>query len=322
MGRLGPARHRRLGSGHRQPARVRPLRHRRHRLGDRAKRCRIADYESFIQTDAAINPGNSGGPLINLAGKVVGINTAIISQTGGYEGIGLAIPSSLAKRVVEGLIKDGKVIRGYLGVIIEPLNAEIARKLKLPDNQGVLVARVQPGSPAAASGLRRGDVIVKLGGRDLSDPAELRILTAGLDVGAQVPLVFVRDGATQTVNVTIAELPEFPEAAYLGFHVREAPLGEGKGVGVEVDDVKPESPAFRAGLRPGMKIVGVGRMPVRSAAEFEAAIRMFRAGTRPAAGRALARGPSCSLPVGARGPMPGPPVESRNDGDDDAPERP
>ncbi len=192
---------------------------------------RIADYESFIQTDAAINPGNSGGPLINLAGKVVGINTAIISQTGGYEGIGLAIPSSLARRVTEGLIKDGKVIRGYLGVIIEPLNAEIARKLKVPDNQGVLVARVQPGSPASASGLRRGDVIVKLGGRDLSDPAELRILTAGLDVGARVPLVFVRDGAKQTVNVTIAELPEFPEAAYLGFHVREAPSARGRASG-------------------------------------------------------------------------------------------
>ena len=103
---------------------------------------RIADYESFIQTDAAINPGNSGGPLINLAGKVVGINTAIISQTGGYEGIGLAIPSSLARRVVEGLIKDGKVIRGYLGVIIEPLNAETAKKLQAarqsrrPDRRG------------------------------------------------------------------------------------------------------------------------------------------------------------------------------------------
>jgi S1-C subfamily serine protease len=169
--------------------------------------------------------------------------------------------------------------------------------------------------------VRRGDVIVKLGGRDLSDPAELRILTAGLDVGAQVPLVFVREGAAQTVNVTIAELPEFPAAAYLGFHVQEAPLGEGKGVAIEVDDVKPESPSFRAGLRPGTKIVGVGRMPVRSAAEFEAAIRMFE----PEGGLPLVvlspEGRPYLLPVGARGPAPGPPTERRND-QDDRPERP
>src|SRR5208337_5449314 len=129
---------------------------------------RIADYESFIQTDAAINPGNSGGPLINLAGKVVGINTAIISRTGGYEGIGLAIPSSLARKVVDGLIKNGKVIRGYLGVVIDPLDAETARKLRLPVNRGVLISRVQPGSPAAASGLKRGDVIVKLANREVA----------------------------------------------------------------------------------------------------------------------------------------------------------
>jgi len=233
---------------------------------------KIADYESFIQTDAAINPGNSGGPLINLAGKVVGINTAIITQTGGYEGIGLSIPSSLAKRVVEGLIKDGKVIRGYLGVLIDPIDAETARRLRLPDNHGVLISRVQPGSPAAASGLKRGDVIVKLANREVSDPAELRILTAGLDVGAQVPLVFYREGAAQTVNVKISELPDSPEAAFLGFHVREVPAGDGK-TAVEIDQVNATSPAFQAGLRPGTRIVGVGRMPVRSLAEFEATIR-------------------------------------------------
>jgi serine protease Do len=273
----------------------------------------IADYESYIQTDAAINPGNSGGPLINLAGKVVGINTLMVSQTGGYQGIGLAIPSTLARRVAEGLIKDGRVIRGYLGVRTEPLDAEAARKLKVPDNQGVFVTRVQPGSPAAASGLRPGDVLVKLGGRDLSDPAELRILTAGLDIGAHVPMVFVRDGATQTVNVTIAERPDFPEAAYLGFHVREAPMGEGKGVGLEVDDVKPASPSFRAGLRPGMKIVGVGMMQVRSAAEFEAAIGRFE----PERGLPLfvlaEDGRPFLMPVGARGPTPIPPAENPND---------
>ncbi|MGA7499250.1 MAG: trypsin-like peptidase domain-containing protein [Isosphaeraceae bacterium] len=233
---------------------------------------KIADYESFIQTDAAINPGNSGGPLINLAGKVVGINTAIISRTGGYEGIGLAIPSSLARKVVDGLIKNGKVIRGYLGVVIDPLDAETARKLRLPVNRGVLISRVQPGSPAAASGLKRGDVIVKLANREVADPAELRILTAGLDVGAQVPLVFYREGAAQTVNVKISELPDAPEAAFLGFHVREAPAGEGK-IAIEVDQVNPAGPAFQAGLRPGTRILGVGRFAVGSMTEFETAIR-------------------------------------------------
>ncbi len=234
----------------------------------------LASYESFIQTDAAINPGNSGGPLINLAGKVVGINTAIISRTGGYEGIGLAIPSSLAKKVVDGLIKDGKVIRGYLGVGIDPVDANVARKLHLPDKHGVLISRVQPGSPAAASGLKRGDVIVKLANHDVADPAELRILTAGLDVGAEVPLVFYREGAEQTVKVKISELPDAPEAAFLGFHVREVPTGDGKPA-IEVDRVSPGGPAFHAGLQPGTRIIGVGRVPVSSMAEFELAVRQF-----------------------------------------------
>jgi serine protease Do len=267
---------------------------------------RIADYESYIQTDAAINPGNSGGPLINLAGKVVGINTAIITQNGGYEGIGLAIPSSLAKRVVEGLIKDGKVIRGYLGLIIEPLSADAARNLKLPDNHGVVISRVQPGSPAAASGLRRGDVIIRLGDREVFDPAGLRLLTAGLEVGAQVPLIFVRDGTSQTVKVTIAELPEFPEAAYLGFHVRDLPVGAGRGGVVEVDSVREGSVAFQSGLRAGMKIVGVGRMGVRNTAEFELAIR----GADPDRGWPLlilsGDGRPVFLPIGGRGPGAGP----------------
>jgi serine protease Do len=236
---------------------------------------RIADYESFIQTDAAINPGNSGGPLINLAGRVVGINTAIITKSGGYEGIGLAIPSSLAKRVVEGLIKDGKVVRGYLGVRIESLDADAAAKLKLPDNHGALISRVQSGSPAEASGLRIGDVIVKLGTHEVSSPADLRLVTAGLDAGARVPLVYYRQGESRTVTVTIAELPDAPEADALGLRVREAPGPEGKGTIVEVGDIKPGSPAAKADLHPGTRILGVGRMPVRTLAEFEAAVRGF-----------------------------------------------
>lgn len=233
----------------------------------------IGEYESFIQTDAAINPGNSGGPLIDLAGKVVGINTAIITQSGGYEGIGLAIPASLAKRVVEGLIKEGKVVRGYLGVMIGPLTADDARGLKLPDNHGALISQVQPGGPAATAGLRRGDVIVQLGEHHVSDPADLRMATASLDVGAKVPVSFFRDGAKQTVQVLISELPEVPEAAYLGFGVRDVPIAEGKGGIVEVDEVQKGSPADQSGLKAGMKIVAVGRAPVRSTAGLRLALQ-------------------------------------------------
>ncbi len=229
---------------------------------------RIAEYESFIQTDAAINPGNSGGPLVNLAGKVIGINTAIITQSGGYEGIGLAIPSSLAKRVVDSLIKDGKVVRGYLGVSIQAVDGAMAKAMKLPQNRGVLVSAVMPDGPASRADLRAGDVIVGLNGREVDDPTSLRYLTADLGVGLQVPLVYYREGREQTVNVSIAELPTNPEIAPLGFSIKEVPGPEGKGSMVEVDRVVAASPAFVAGLRPGMKIVAVDKVPVRTVIDF------------------------------------------------------
>ena len=237
----------------------------------------ISEYESYIQTDAAINPGNSGGPLINLSGRIVGINTAIITLTGGYEGIGLAIPSALARRVVEVLIKEGKVVRGYLGVIIRALDKTAARKLNLPSNRGALVLDVQPGSPAQRAGVRAGDVIVKLADHEIADSAGLRNLTAGLDVGSEVSLTFYRDGKPVTAAVTIAELPPAPEMlSLLGFDVRErAAAKEGGGRAIEIDKVVAGSPAFQAGLRPGMQILAVGdrQEPVSTLAEFEVAVR-------------------------------------------------
>ena len=234
---------------------------------------RITDYESFIQTDAAINPGNSGGPLIDLAGKVVGINTAIITQSGGYEGIGLAIPSALARRVVEGLIKEGKVVRGYLGVRILGLTADGARKLGLPSNRGALIADVQPGSPAERAGLKSGDVIVQIGEREITDPAMLRNVAAGMDVGTQMPVTFYRKGEKQSLPVTIAELPPAPEVlGAFGFRVRPVPAGPSDAAGLEIDQVITGSPANRAGLRPGMRILAVGQEPVATPAQFEAAI--------------------------------------------------
>jgi serine protease Do len=168
----------------------------------------INEYESFIQTDAAINPGNSGGPLVDLTGKVVGINTAIISQSGGYEGIGLAIPSSMARKVAESLIRDGKVIRGYLGVRIQELTAALARKLELPEPRGAVVIAVLPGSPAETAGLQVGDVIVKIGDKEIHDAAGLRKTTADLAIGLKTGVSYYREGKLQGVEVTIAELPQ------------------------------------------------------------------------------------------------------------------
>jgi serine protease Do len=235
---------------------------------------KISEYESFIQTDAAINPGNSGGPLVNLAGKVVGINTAIITQTGGYEGIGLAIPSTLARRVVESLIKQGKYVRGYLGVRIESLDAQMAREFGLPSNRGAVIVAIQPGGPAERAGLKVGDVIVKLGEHEVADRAGLRNLTASFDVGATVPLTFYRRGQSQMVNVMIDELPPAPEIiASMGFRLRERPMPDGSGNILEVDQVIAGSPAHQAGMRPGQRIVSVGDQQVHTLAEFEVAVR-------------------------------------------------
>jgi serine protease Do len=235
---------------------------------------RISEYESFIQTDAAINPGNSGGPLVDLAGKVVGINTAIITQTGGYEGIGLAIPSALARRVVESLIKEGKVVRGYLGVKIRPLNTALAEQLRLPSAAGAQIFEVQPGGPAEAAGLKPGDVIVKLAEREVADPGGLRNLAAGLDVGARVPLTYYREGKAYTVKVTIDELPPAPEIlTSLGFRVRARNATDGGGSTVEVDQVVAGGPAYQGGLRPGMRILAVGEVPVNTLPELEVALR-------------------------------------------------
>jgi serine protease Do len=237
----------------------------------------ISDYESFIQTDAAINPGNSGGPLIDLGGKVVGINSALISKSGAYEGIGLAIPSVLARRVVESLIKEGKVVRGYLGVRLAQLDQAAARELKLPKNRGALVADVQPGSPAEQIGLKAKDVIVSLADREVADPASLRNLTANLDAGSSVPITFYRDGAPTTATVTIAELPPAPELlSTLGFGLHERPMeNESNRTIVEIDRVFPAGIAYRSGLRPGMRILGVGEppQPVSNLVEFETAVR-------------------------------------------------
>ena len=243
---------------------------------------RINEYEAFLQTDAAINSGNSGGPLVDLTGKVVGINTAMLTETGGYQGIGLAIPSSMARRVVESLIEGGRFVRDYLGVRTEPLTPALAEKLGTPEPRGAVVFRVQPDSPAAKAGLRVGDVIVRVGDKAVTDPLSLRNRTVGLAVGLDTPVTFYREGALQTVRVAITERPGSPALLPLGFRVRElSPVETGLPlVTLVIDQVVPGSPAFKAGLRPGVQILSVGQTPVHTKAEYDTAAASFEAKRR------------------------------------------
>jgi Do/DeqQ family serine protease len=165
----------------------------------------IATYENFIQTDASINPGNSGGPLVNLRGEVIGINTAIVA-TG--QGIGFAIPANMAKRVTSQLIDRGKVMRGWIGVSMQPLTSELAQSLGLDDSHGAIVARVHPGSPAEAAGLQTNDVIVKFGGTAVDDYHHLQRLSSDAEPGATVPIEIVRRKQHKTVTLRVAESPD------------------------------------------------------------------------------------------------------------------
>jgi len=167
----------------------------------------IADYEDFIQTDAAINPGNSGGALVNVRGELVGINTAIFSTTGGYQGIGFAIPSNMAKAVMNSLIKTGKVIRGWLGVTIQNITPELAKQFNLKEEKGALVADVIEGSPAEKAGIHRGDVIMEYEGKKIDEPYQLRNMVANTSPGISVELKIIRENRIQTKKVIIGELP-------------------------------------------------------------------------------------------------------------------
>jgi serine protease Do len=168
----------------------------------------IADYEDFIQTDAAINPGNSGGALINMNGDLIGINTAIFSRTGGSEGIGFAIPSSIALDIVESLQKTGKVVRGWMGVAIQEITPALAKSFKLPEQRkGVLISDVNENGPSYEAGMKRGDVVVAFNGKDVQSVSQLRNLVARTIVGKDAQVKILRDGKEQTLNVKVAERP-------------------------------------------------------------------------------------------------------------------
>jgi len=241
-------------------------------------------YDDFLQTDAAINPGNSGGPLINTRGQAIGIASAIASRSGGFQGIGFAIPSDLARPILGELRTAGRVTRGWLGVSTQPLTTDLARSFGLDRPDGVLVASVVDDSPAARAGLRPGDVITRYDGKAVEGPRELSTLVAGTRVGRTVEVALVRDGRPQAVRVTIGNLAEARRQAVpvesrlaerLGLELQEltpelaARLGVKNGRGVVVTDVRPDSPAARAGIAEGDVIREVDRAPVASLADLE-----------------------------------------------------
>jgi serine protease Do len=168
----------------------------------------LADYEDFIQTDAAINPGNSGGALVNTRGEVIGINTAIFSRSGGYQGIGFAIPSTMAHEVLDDLLQNGRVVRGYAGLAVQPLTPDLARAFQLPDTRGAVVTDLDPDGPTARAGLKRGDVIVAVGSRPVASDEELRTQMSRLRPGDRVSLGLLRNGQKATVEVTLVEPPQ------------------------------------------------------------------------------------------------------------------
>jgi len=251
-------------------------------------------YDDFIQTDAAINPGNSGGPLINARGQAIGINTAIFSRSGGSVGVGFAIPMNLAKSVITQLASTGHVERGWLGVTIQRLTPELAKGFNMPDAEGALVSDVSSGSPAAAAGLRSGDVIVEYNGRKVVHSDDLPRAVAETPIGQDVPIAVVRDGHRMTLHARVARLAE-PAAkgtamagdadkGSLGLSVQTVTpdmakeLGLNQAHGVVIRDVRDDSPAASAGLRAGDVIVAVDRRPVSNVSEMKRALQEHRSG--------------------------------------------
>ncbi|PJA78381.1 MAG: hypothetical protein CO149_04335, partial [Nitrospirae bacterium CG_4_9_14_3_um_filter_51_5] len=245
----------------------------------------ITQYEDFIQTDAAINPGNSGGALVNMRGELVGINTAIFSQSGGYQGVGFAIPTNLAKPVYDSLVSTGKVVRGFLGVGIQEVTADLAQSFQLHQTKGALVTNVVPGSPADEAGIKRGDVIVEYQGKPVLDPRSLQHHVIRTTVGSEVSMVVMRDGHKQSLKTKIREqqnptqvaqaAPVGKEGPLAGVAVQNLDNGLAQQLGLEKDmngvvvmEVTPGSVAARAGLVQGDVISEINRKPVRSEEDF------------------------------------------------------
>ncbi len=250
-------------------------------------------YEDFLQTDAAINPGNSGGPLVSLDGKVIGVNTAIRSNSGGWQGVGLAISSKIAREVVEKLRSDGAVRRGYLGVQVQQLEQDIASRLGVESKTGVVVARVLDGSPAAKADIRAGDIIVSVAGTSIKTPMDLQRCVVDHTPGKSAAVNVVRDGKAIDISVMIEAQPDemgrrtiapnAPNGARidkLGIEMADITSSIGKrngfvqsNAGVVIARVEPGSLAASAGLRSGTMVTKIDTTSVRTAAEADAALQ-------------------------------------------------
>lgn len=249
----------------------------------------IIDYEDFIQTDAAINPGNSGGPLVNIEGRVIGINTAIASRSGGYQGIGFAIPSNSAKLIMDDLQKGGKVRRGLLGVNIQDMNDSLAKSFGRNDSEGALVSQVIEGSPAEKAGIKSGDIILKFNGQPVSGAAQLKNLVGREKPGSDAKLSIFRDKKVLDMNLKIAERTQKAVAAAtqsptgdtsneLGVEIEKVPASmAGKlelkeGEGILVKDISPDGAGSKIGLKSGDVILEVDGKVVNDVAAFNKAV--------------------------------------------------
>jgi serine protease Do len=249
----------------------------------------VKGFENFIQTDAAINPGNSGGALIDIDGRVVGINTAILSRSGGFQGVGLAVPANLVSQVAEGLVKNGKVIRGFLGVSVQEITPALADSFGLKNRAGALVAEVTPESPAAKAGLKEGDIITNFNGEAINDANLLTLAVTAVAPGTKVNLEILRDGKIEKLATTTVERPKHFGGGRRSIEAPSATDDEGvlNGVAVEdltpearhemnlpdrlkgavVSEVAPDSASARAGVSAGDVILEINRQRVTSAEE-------------------------------------------------------
>ena len=251
-----------------------------------ARSINLVDYEDFIQTDASINPGNSGGALVNMRGELVGVNTAILSRSGGSQGVGFAIPSHMASKIMEMLIADGKVRRAWLGVQVQQVTPSMGEALGLDEARGVIVAGVEDDAPAAAAGIEEGDIIISVDGKAINEVSRLRNLISLTGIGEKVELLILRDGKEKKIGVTLDELPGGDSDEEQGEDEAAADGIEGVSVrelndvyrqryeieddveGVIVVDVNQTSNAWNAGLRPGHVITEIAKEPAKDLDDF------------------------------------------------------
>jgi serine protease Do len=250
----------------------------------------IEDYEDFIQTDAPINPGNSGGALINDRGELVGINTAILTHGEGSEGIGFAVPSNLARQVMDQILKNGKVVRAYMGILPQDMTTDMAKAFGEKDARGVVVGDVTPNSPAQEAGVHRGDILLEVNGKPVANSNQLRNNISMMQPGTEIKLKLLRDGSERDLTVKLKEMPtetamarpgdddstkalDGVEVSNLSPNMAERLGLPESSTGVMVTDVDPSSKIADAGLRKGDVIQEVNHQPVKNVSEFQSAVK-------------------------------------------------